>query len=433
MHYVLGLIVLVVVLLVIRLSLPGDLRITKKYIGQFIKDSAGNGPKKMSTRKLDILIPPGLPEERVYYDVQTEFADGSRREALIHIFYPLEVFHAEKEKNARASQQEEASASAMSDISAPTMSSDLERFREDPFKDLSAEEKTKAAKEQELSREVRQLGFLTLETSLYPKIIHFDAKRSVVVTEPVGAERLDRVLLSLSPGQKEELLGGVVQDLAAFHSQGEALAGLLMSGVAHSEGSILQQIMTSCELWQAVGVGFAPAETQGMPGALRPIHEQASTLLGPKMGEASPRSFFVRGGVARSVEWGRARRDLSGLDVAELICDPVVQLEHEAEKRLLALYVNSRGLCPTDSARELVRLTRLAMYYRFVLIGYLIAFIQSSGSMPSERRRAFERQMWPKDSLKAAAVRLRAYLVEDEDLKDLAALIDEKLVRLAQA
>lgn len=433
MPYVLGLLSLVAVLFVVRLSLPGDLRINKKYIGQFIKDAAGNGPTRISARKLDILIPPGLPEERVYYSLEAAFADGSKREATVHVFYPLEVFHAEKEKNARASQQEEANMSSMSDMSTPTMSSDVERFREDPFKDLSEEERTKAAKEQELAAEIRQLGFLTLDRSVYPEIISFDQKRSIVITEPVGLERMDKLLLSQTPEQKEELLGGLVKDLAALHSQGEVLAGLLMSGVAHSDAMILRQIMTSCELWSTLGVGFTPTETQSMLDALRPLYEGAVTSLGPKMGEASPRSFFVRDGVARSVEWGRARRDLSGLDLAELICDPVVQLSPDAEKRLLKSYVQASGFEDATADAELLKLSRLLIYFRFVLIGYLITFRHALGTMSAERRRAFERQMWPKDSLRQAVASLRRYLEDDSELAELRLIVDEKLERLAQA
>jgi hypothetical protein len=433
MPYVLGLLSLAVILLLIRMTLPGDLRINKKYIGQFIKDSAGNGPKKISTKKMEILIPPGLPEERVYYNLLTEFADGSKQDFLVHIFYPLEVFHAEKEKNSRASQQEEANMSSMSDMSTPTMSSDVERFREDPFKDLSEEEKTKAAKEAELAAEIRQLGFLTLEKSVYPEIINFDTKRSIVVTEPVGSQRLDQVLLSMNPEQREELLRGVVKDLAAFHGQGEVLAGLLMPGVAHNDAMILQHILSSCEIWGAMGVGFTPAETESMLDALQPLYEDTLGLLGPKMGEASPRSFFVREGVARSLEWGRARRDISGLDLAELLCDPIVQLDVQAEKRLLAQYVEARGFAPAEAANQLLRMNRLTIYYRFVLLGYLITFRQASSTMPAERRRAFEKQMWPKDALEKAIASLRTYLAEDDGLAPLKSLVDEKLERLAQA
>ncbi|HSL93252.1 MAG TPA: hypothetical protein VK905_01455 [Bacillota bacterium] len=430
MPFVLGLLSLVAILFVVRLALPGDLRINKKYIGQFIKDAAGNGPKKISTKRLAILIPPGVPEERVYYNLHAEFADGSTREALVHVFYPLEVFHAEKEKNTRASQQEDVN---MSDMSTPTMSSDVERLREDPFKDLSEEEQTKAAKELELAAEIRQLGFLTQERSVYPEIISFDTKFSIVVAEPVGTERLDRVLLSMQPEQREELLQGLMQDLAALHSQGETLAGLLMPGVAHNDAMILQQVMSSCELWATLGVGFTPSETQKMLDALLPLYQDAVTLLGPKMGEASPRSFFVREGVARSVEWGRARRDLSGLDLAELLCDPIVQLDPDAEKRLLTLYVKARGFGPDEVQNELLKMSRLLIYFRFVLIGYLITFRQALISMPADRRRAFESQMWPADALLNAITSLRSYLADDVGLADLRVLVDEKLERLAQA
>lgn len=417
----------------IRLAMPGDLRVNKRYIGQFLQDSTGKGPVKIKSERLDVLTPVGLPEERVYYNLEAEFQDGTKREVLVHIFYPLEVFYAEREKNSRAAQQDEANMSSMTDISAPSTSSDIERFREDPFKDLSEEEKTKQAKQRELAAEIRQLGLLTQEPSVYPEVLNFDMKLSIVIAEPVGTDRLDKVLLKSSADEQEMLLSNVVRTLARLHIQGEAVAGLLMPGVAHSDAMILSQTMSACETWGQLGVGFTPTETQELLDAVRPLYEEAVTKLGPKMGEASPRSFFVRDGLSRSVEWGRARRDVSGLDLAELLGDPIVKIPLAAEKRLMALYIDELGIPPENREKELVKLMRLATYYRFVLIGFLINSRQALTQMSAERRKSFERQLWPADALSFAILRLQEYLADDEGLADLRAVVSDKLERLAKA
>jgi aminoglycoside/choline kinase family phosphotransferase len=425
--------VLVVVLFAVRAALPSDFRINKVYLRKYLKDNDGQGPKSVVTRKLEMVLQPDTPEERVYYHVQARFSNGDTREALIQVFYPLEVFHQEKEKRDKARHTEEMNPNAMTSMGSPMSSSDMEKYREDPFKDLSEEERVKAAKEKEIFAEVKQLKLLSVRPTVFPELIAFDPAKHITITEPIGSKRLDDLLNGLPVSEKEELLMGLVRDLAQFHDQGEKIALQLLPGSKHDEVLIQSQLMSSFDTWPQLGVPFTNYEREELSKAIEPLYKGVEEHMGPKVGDCSPRSFFVNAGRAKSPEWGKARKDISAIDIVELICDPVVGLPAEAEERLIAQYVDSRSLSSSEKEQLKLVTSRLAVYYRLALLSYLGQYFKALQSMGEQKRKSFQVKYWSLDALPRAIENLLFYLESDEELQDLYVLLKDKFPRLGSA
>ena len=91
-------VLLVVSLIAWRVISPGDVRLNRVYLRRYIKDSKGNGPKRLSVKRIPAVIPAGQPEERVCYHIEALFADGSQQQLTAQVFYPLEAMQMERDK-----------------------------------------------------------------------------------------------------------------------------------------------------------------------------------------------------------------------------------------------------------------------------------------------------------------------------------------------
>ncbi|HBK86030.1 MAG TPA: hypothetical protein DDZ53_08395, partial [Firmicutes bacterium] len=204
--------VVTICLLAWRINNPGDLRLNRRYLARYLKDAQGNGPVKVSTRKLVVDRPSGAPEERSFYNIEAEFVDTSRRSIMAQVVYPLEELHREREKKNLPGAQE---TDMMQGLTNMQGSSDVgARLKEDPFKDLAVEEKVTAAKVAMVKAEVDQLRLLSTRCELFPRLIAHDEQRLITITDSVGKQRLDDVWQELDAVAKQSLLEQLVQDLA---------------------------------------------------------------------------------------------------------------------------------------------------------------------------------------------------------------------------
>ncbi|HHW98216.1 MAG TPA: hypothetical protein GX738_01145 [Firmicutes bacterium] len=410
--------VICIVLLAWRINHPGDLRLNRRYLARFLKDSEGRGPVRILTRRLPVDKPVGAPEERVYYHLDTEFADSSKRSVLVQIVYPLEELHEERERRNRPGNED---ANLMQGMSSPLQSSsDVGvKLQEDPFKDLAQEEKVKAAKVALVNREIDHLRMLSIYCKVFPRLISHDEQRLITVTEAVGAERLDDIWQEADGLSRKNLLTQLVQDLAVLHSRGKDLASLLPPGPSLNEPSMRETLSGAL----VNGLQVAYATVQQVQREASPLYGVAQLDKGIRLANASPRGFFILDGQGRSCHWAGLRRDVSALDVVELICDPALGLAAEEEVELLATYLD-RLEQDGDSESELPTLTqlrRLVIYFQLVLIGHLALFQREGRATSSNNPLGIKH--WPATSLAHVAGKVLIHLQADEELATLRDLL----------
>lgn len=406
-----------------RISHPGDMRINRTLIGRYVKDSQGRGPTSIRMTKLLVDLKPGQPEERAFFDVVAEYK-GGKRDLLVQVFYPLEALQQKRD------QEKKDNAQTFDPMAGgTTMGDSLAYLKEDRFKDLAKEEKVTEQKRAMISSEIDLLKTVGQFGVLFPKLIAHDSKRFITLTEGVGNQRLDELLHT--DASKVNVLTSVLTDIARFHDRGMPIRYSLEPGVGHSEQQIKQGITSSFSAWGAVGVKFEQTEALEVMDALQPIIATSLIEPGPRLEDASPRSFFMHDGVARRVNWGGVRLDISAFDVVELVCDPAVGLSAEQELELFRHYAQSRELSETERATLYTELVRLAVYFRLVLLGFLITYVQGIREAKTDRKKPAGIKYWDAKAVPQAIENVLAQMRSDQQLVKLANLLDGKLKAIA--
>lgn len=427
MKIVYVILVVAILILIWRLNHPGDLRLHRKYIGRFIKDAQGQGPTHVSLVKLpvDQTLAIGVPEERVWYHLDACFRDGEQRSALVQVFYPLEELQAERERMNRPGVEDP-------DLAPPSMSMASADFsaklKEDPFKELTKEEKVVAAKSAQVAGEIELLRVLGNDGVLFPTLLAHDEKRLITFTNPIGTKRLDDRLHELETAERVVLLEGLMQDLAAFHGKKEDVdLAALLPGAGHTQQNMMEALYGSLLVWlhsEGADADFIQAVLE----AAAPLFITAEIEPGLRLLDSSPRAFFVRGQRARRPNWAGVRRDVSALDVIELVCDPAVGLSAEQEMHLFSVYL--QAVRPINGADRPTAedMRRLAVYFRMGLIGHMAGYASAAAAKESDYMGI---KYWSEDSLAAAAANLLLYLRADAELQALYELLGGELRLLA--
>lgn len=403
--------VVAIVLLAWRINHPGDLRLNRRYLARYLKDAQGRGPVRLQTSKLAVDRPAGMSEERAYYNIAAEFADASRRSVLVQVVYPLEELHKEREQRNLPGSQDGGMMQGATELQ-----SDADvgaKLKEDPFKDLAAEERVIAAKVAMVNAEVDHLRLLSIQGGIFPRLIAHDEQRLITITEPVGKQRLDDVWQELDTAARQTLLEQLLQDVATLHSHHSGdLAATLPPGPTHTERSIRESLYASLE----TGLAMATASIQQVLNAAEPLTNTAQLERGLRLTNASPRGFFVQSERVRSLNWAGLRRDVPALDVVELVCDPALGLSAEQEDYFFAVYLEklpqTNDAAPVAPTLQEVR--RLAIYFQLVLAGHLAIF--QRGPNAASSKSPLDIKHWPATSLSQIATKLLVHLQTDAEL-----------------
>lgn len=408
---------LFIVALIWRINHPGDLRLTRTFIGRHVKDLKGRGPQRIQISRMAVNQPADQPEERVFYNVDAEFADGSKKSILAQIVYPLESLQREQTQKSRPGVD-----TMMEPMSSPMALQQggdyTERLKEDPFKDLAKEEKLLAVKTAQLNSEIGGLRHLNRINVLFPRLIVHDEKRLITLTEGVGTKRLDDQLQQLDRDGRMELLQRVIDELAVFHNSSEGLTGLFPPGAGHTEKKIRDGLQDSLSNWDLCGTAVSTTDFLEILEAGRPLMETTQVETGLRLVDSSPRSFFLQGEKAWRISWDGVRQDVSAFDVIELVCDPAVGLSAQDELQLFQYYLERRELAEDEKAELSRDFLRLAVYFRLVLTGFLVRY----------RAAKLDRQggikYWGPEALAGAVRNLRAEMAEDPALAALLARLE---------
>jgi aminoglycoside/choline kinase family phosphotransferase len=316
---------------------------------------------------------PDQPEERVYYNIEAQFSDGSKKLVLAQIVYPLEALQRERERKSRPG----ADPSMMEPMSNPMSMQGgdyAERLKEDPFKDLTKEEQVVAAKTAAINQEVENLRKLNRLGVIFPRLIGHDPKKLITLTEGVGTRRLDDELHGIDQVGRRELLAKVVEDLAVFHDKGKDLASTFPPGAGHTEKKIREGLQNSLANWELIGAPITQEQFLEVLDAARPLLETTQAETGLRLVDSSPRGFYMHGNKPGRIAWEGVREDVSAFDVIELVCDPAVALSVDDELSLFNLYLQKRELDEAEKDALARDMLRLAIYYRLVLLGYLAQY-----------------------------------------------------------
>jgi len=277
-----------ILLLAWRINHPGDLRLNRRYLGRYLKDAHGQGPVRLHTSKLAVDRPAGTPEEKVFYNIEAEFADSSRRSVMVRIFYPLEQLHQEKEK----SKLPGGSGSNLLQESMEMQNTDLiPSLTADPYQGLAKEERVTAEKQALVEAEIAILRLLSANDVLFPRLIAHDEQRLITITEPIGTVRLDHAWQELQPEAKQGVLEQLLADLASFHSCTEQLAEHLPKVAAHTSRNVREALATALE----TGLNMKPEQAQAAIAAADALVATSQLESGPRLVDCSPRSFFLQG------------------------------------------------------------------------------------------------------------------------------------------
>lgn len=404
-----ALLLLFIIVLIWRINHPGDLRLNRAFIGRYVKDLKGRGPQRIQISRLPVNQPADQPEERVFYNVDAEFADGSKKSVLAQIIYPLEALQSQRKSHPGVDDMME----SMSSGSAMQRGDYAERLKEDPFKDMVQEEKLLVAKTVQVNSEVGGLKRLNSIGVLFPRFIAHDEKRWITLTEGVGTRRLDDQLQQLDQAGRRELLQAVVGDLAIFHNSSKGLIGCFPPGAGHTEKKIRDALQDSLANWELCGAPVSTTDFLEILDAARPLLETTQVETGLRLVDSSPRAFFLQGEKAERISWDGVREDVSAFDIIELVCDPAVGLSANDELQLFRYYLERRDLADDEKAELGRDLLRLAIYFRLVLLGYLARY------RSAKLGRQGGIKHWGTDALSVVVRNLRAEMAEDPELADL--------------
>lgn len=414
--------VIAILLLAWRINHPGDMRLTRRYLARYLKDGRGRGPTRLQTSKLSVDMPKGASDERVYYNIDAEFADNSRQSVLVQIVYPLEELHKEREKRNLHGGEGASMMPGMGDLQASHSTGT--QLKEDPFKELANEEKVMAAKRAMVKAEAEHLRMLAINSGIFPRFVAHDEQRLITITEAVGNWRLDDFWQEGAEADRGRLLTQVVQELAALHVHGHDLAAHLPPGPPHSERAMREAIYVGL----TNGLNAETAVIQQVQASAEPLYVTANLEKGLRLANASPRGFYVHDQQAYSFNWAGLRRGVSALDVVELICDPALNLSAEQETSYFMIYLEKLQQLAGAELEELtlVDLNRLAVYFQLVLLGHLAFFEQG----PNAGGTPWGIKHWSSKSLPQVAGKLLAHLQADDELDELTAVLAPILQQL---
>ncbi|MBS3938942.1 MAG: hypothetical protein KGZ50_10290 [Peptococcaceae bacterium] len=404
MVFIYGLLALAVIFLLWRYFTPADMRLNRRFLSKHLKDQAGRGPSKITVEKLTVNLTPGQAEEKVLCVVNASFADGTTVGVLAQIFYPLEALLAERQ---RRRQQGEGSGASMMEMSPQkehdqSVPEQARRIAGDPLSDLQEEAKILAEKNEQNTAEIMLLEKMNAYAAFFPTLVAHDKQQKITLLSPVSTKRLDRVLAVSDAFAKEALLGGLLTKMATWHSKARLLSPYLPAAAELTPTLMRSQMdaaLESCRATVKVDVGHEMlTKLATMVGR---VAEAGSAPKGIKMGEASPRAFFLAATDANEAvpfDFGRVRRDVSLLDVVELLCDPATALDAKSAGVLLEHYLATRARLEEDYEVERERRLYFALtvYYRVLLLGFF------NSSVP----------YWTKDAMAANITLLRSVVGE---------------------
>ncbi|MGI6344518.1 MAG: hypothetical protein ACOX18_05575 [Bacillota bacterium] len=407
-----------ILILIWRISRPGDLRLTRGYIGRYLQDSQGKGPVRVELDRLPVSLPTAEADERVFYQLRAEFGDGSQQEALVQVFYPLESVQQQRERQAQPGESQQlptTSTAALQSRYAPN-------FEKELYQDLTEEQRVVALQRQALDAEIRQLELLNQQDALFPRLLAYDEKRLITFATAVGPQRLDDALQEHDEAGKLALLTPLVEDLARFHDWGRQVMEEFPPGAGHTEEQIKESLRECLQSWVQAGMRLTPDGILEILNALTPLLTTAAAEIGLRLIDSSPRGYFLGEGQVMRPTWGRVVRDVSALDLIELICDPAVRLSAEGEFELMRAYVERRDISAAEKQRLAWDVLRLAVYYRLRLSGFL--------AIAASEQRDLGLPYWDEATLAHTIRNLRVDLAEDPELATLARLLEPRLERL---
>lgn len=378
MGFVYGLLALAIIFLLWRHFTPADMRLNRRFLSKHLKDQSGRGPSKIAVEKLPVNLAPGQAEEKVLCIVNASFADGTSKRVLAQIFYPLESLLAERQ---RRRQQGEGSGASMMEMSPQkehdqSVPEQARRLTGDPLADLQEEAKILAQKNEQNTAEIMLLEKMNAYAAFFPTLVAHDKQQKITLLSPVSAKRLDRVLAVSDAWAKEDLLNGLLTKLATWHSKARLLSPYLPAAAELTPTLMRSQMEAALENCRAaVKVEVGHEMLTNLATMVSRLAEAGSAPKGIKMGEASPRAFFLSAtNAAEAVpfDFGRVRRDVSMLDVVELLCDPATALDAKSAGVLLEHYLTTRARLDEDFEveRERKLYFALTVYYRVLLLGF---------------------------------------------------------------
>ena len=437
MEVIYGLVILGVAFFAWRYFSPADMRLNKRFLARYLKDTVGRGPSKLEITRLDVVRQPERAEEKVYFAVSAIFPDGTEECALAQVFYPLEALLAERQKRHKASEGDNSSTLQMSggidyDQSVPEQA---RRLKDDPLPDLREEAKVLAQKNARQAAEIRQLQAINNHTALFPRFVAYDTKENITVLGGAGNLRLDKMLLGMDEADKEGLLRKLLDSLAEFHAPVDKLTPELFSAARLNPALMHEQITASFAGLMAAGLPLAESELLLLAVAAQPICLVGELPAGPKLAEASPRAFFVSsagGHKCSPVDFGGVRQDISLLDVVELLCDPSTGLSPSRERALMKEYLAARGnfSADFDPLRQEQVLWQLAVYYRLLLLGYLCGQFLGKRRGYHDKVAPLSIPNWKKEAIRPCIEALDSYLTEMPELAGFKRILSPKLAAL---
>lgn len=415
-----------------RVLTPADLRLNRVYLKKYLHDAKGNAPRSIRVKRIPTVIPAGQPEEKLCYHIDALFADGSSQQIAAQIFYPLEALQMERDKAKKPMETDDFSPTGSLDYAPKAQSAeDIERLKEDPLKDILAEHRAADEKIARLRAEVEQLRILNTYSDFFPQLIAHDDKKNITIMDPVGAERLDDVLQTLDSSQRVSVLQSAIESLAKFHDSSSDLARQLLPGMMHNEELVRSQINGAFEGFVLAGVPLTEVEIQEILDAARGLVELGNLEVGPKLFDGSPRALFVHGSTIRPVDFGRVRKDISLIDVVELLCDPSTHLSPEQELSLFEQYAQNRQFFG-DQTLLLSALLKLSVFYRLVLAGFLVKHQAALKQASKEQASSMVIKYWDESALPWTVDNLRFFLARDVELAQLNVLLEPKLEQLGK-
>jgi len=419
--YAYALVAAAAALIIWRMLLPADLRLNRRYLARFLRDSAGKGPSKLRLAKIPLWLSGADNEEFVCYHVEAEFHDGSRQQATVQILYPLESLQREREQQQKPHMAEDFNAMQNpTRLGGPsTPQDDAARFKEDPLRELTAERKLIAQKTEQFDREIEQLRLLQSCGDFFPRLIAYDRTRHIAVLTAVGSKRLDTTLHACPRDSRLPLLQDALVRLAVFHASCGNLALSLPDPSSHAAPAIRSQIAGTLAFLVSAGEMPKDGELTPLLDATAPIWSAGANYTGVRLADASPRALYVHNGTVSPLNYGQLKLGITLLDVVELLCDPAVPLTPEEEIALFKHYLRARFPAEDADKRAFLELLRLGVYYRLTLARHLAEYAALLERAPRDRRGSVAMPYWDDKVRERNLAALRFYLAQDTELATL--------------
>jgi len=423
----------VVLFIIWRIQAPGDARLNKMYFRQRLKDNQGRGPVRLNVTRIPTMIPAGKPEEIVCYHVDAAFADGTSQQVTAQVFYPLEELIMEREKQKKPLVTDDLNPMSQLNTGPSAQSNnEIDKLKEDPLKEHIEEDKVIEQKTARLQAELAQLRLINEHTDFFPQFLSHDSKQHITLLQAVGAKRLDDLLRGANDEVKYELLGCLLERMCSFHNAGLELGKQLLPGLSHTGELVRAQITGAFEGFRLAGVEVSHYEVHEIIDAAQLLIEIDGDDEGPKLMDASPRAFFAHENTLRPLDFGRVRKDISSIDVVELLCDPSSAIEPSTEFALYKRYISARYKTSEMQALKLTSLIRLGIYYRLVLVGFLVKHFAALQKAEGSQRDKMRIKYWETSVMPKVVKSLQFFLSQDSELVRLRTLLEPKLEELAK-